>query len=166
EYVGEVIGADDVPPTWRARSRAWAPDIRYLDGEYVLTYGLSTGGLAVATAQTPTGPWTHRDELLVPSAAIEGCPTGNIDQALFTDDDGTLYLYWGSYDVLCVSELTPGARELTGPVTQVAQGRRMEGAFVVRRTALGMLLEATGINPAASRLSGVRSRTLTWTVYA
>lgn len=38
-------------------------------------------------------------------------------------------------------------------------------AFVVRRTALGMLLEATGINPAASRLSGVRSRTLTWTVY-
>jgi len=36
----------------------------------------------------------------------------------------------------------------------------------VRRTALGMLLEATGINPAASRLSGVRSRTLTWTVYA
>jgi len=39
-------------------------------------------------------------------------------------------------------------------------------ALVVRRTALGMLLEATGINPAASRLSGVRSRTLTWTVYA
>ncbi|GAB4084532.1 ABC transporter permease [Myceligenerans cantabricum] len=39
-------------------------------------------------------------------------------------------------------------------------------AIVVRRTALGMLLEATGINPAASRLAGVRSRTLTWTVYA
>jgi simple sugar transport system permease protein len=39
-------------------------------------------------------------------------------------------------------------------------------ALTVRRTALGMLLEATGINPAASRLSGVRSRTLTWTVYA
>jgi simple sugar transport system permease protein len=38
-------------------------------------------------------------------------------------------------------------------------------AFVVRRTALGMLLEATGINPAASRLSGVRSKTLTWAVY-
>lgn len=39
-------------------------------------------------------------------------------------------------------------------------------ALIVRRTALGVLLEATGINPAASRLSGVRSRTLTWTVYA
>ncbi|GAA4700643.1 family 43 glycosylhydrolase [Promicromonospora umidemergens] len=140
EYVGEVIQPDEVPGTWRDNSRAWAPDIRYVDGEYLLTYGLSTGGLAVATAPTPTGPWAHSDELLVPSAPIEGCPTGNIDQALFTDDDGTLYLYWGSYDVVCVSELTPGAEELTGPVTQVAQGRRMEGALMVRHDDLYYLM--------------------------
>ncbi|WP_084468045.1 family 43 glycosylhydrolase [Promicromonospora sukumoe] len=140
EYAGEVIQPDEVPATWRDNSRAWAPDIRYVDGEYLLTYGLSTGGLAVATAPTPTGPWTHRDELLVGSAPVEGCPTGNIDQALFTDDDGTLYLYWGSYDVVCVSELTPGAGELTGPVTQVAQGRRMEGAYVVRHDDLYYLM--------------------------
>lgn len=140
EYAGEVIQPDAVPSTWRDSSRAWAPDIRYVDGEYVLTYGLSTGGLAVATAPTPTGPWAHRDELLVGTAAVAGCPTGNIDQALFTDDDGTLYLYWGSYDVLCVSELTPGAGELTGPVTQVAQGRRMEGAYVVRHDDLYYLM--------------------------
>ncbi|MGV2950986.1 ABC transporter permease [Glutamicibacter sp. AGC46] len=38
-------------------------------------------------------------------------------------------------------------------------------ALVVRRTALGMLLEAVGINPEASRLSGVKSRTLVFTVY-
>ncbi|WP_454859039.1 family 43 glycosylhydrolase [Promicromonospora soli] len=106
----------------------------------MLTYGLSTGGLAVATAPTPTGPWSHHEELLVPSAPIDGCPTGNIDQALFTDDDGTLYLYWGSYDVVCVSELSPDAAELTGPVTQVAQGRRMEGAFVVRHDDLYYLM--------------------------
>lgn len=140
EYAGEVIQPDDVPATWRDSSRAWAPDIRYVDGEYLLTYGLSTGGLAVATAPTPTGPWTHRDELLVPSAPVDGCPTGNIDQVLFTDDDGTLYLYWGSYDVLCVSELTSGAGELTGPVTQVAQGRRAEGAYVVRHDDLYYLM--------------------------
>ncbi|MFJ3406466.1 family 43 glycosylhydrolase [Promicromonospora sp. NPDC090134] len=140
EYAGEVIQPDEVPATWRDNSRAWAPDIRYVDGEYLLTYGLSTGGLAVATAPTPTGPWEHRDELLVPSAPVDGCPTGNIDQALFTDDDGTLYLYWGSYDVVCVSELTPGAGELTGPVTQVAQGRRVEGAYVVRHDDLYYLM--------------------------
>lgn len=37
---------------------------------------------------------------------------------------------------------------------------------LTRRGALGMLIEAVGINPAASRLAGVRSRTITWTVYA
>lgn len=38
-------------------------------------------------------------------------------------------------------------------------------ALVTRRTALGMLVEAVGINPEASRLAGVRSRTILWTVY-
>jgi galactofuranose transport system permease protein len=39
-------------------------------------------------------------------------------------------------------------------------------ALLTRRTALGMLIEAVGINPEASRLAGVRSRTIIWTVYA
>ena len=38
-------------------------------------------------------------------------------------------------------------------------------ALLTRRTALGMLIEAVGINPEASRLAGVRARTITWTVY-
>jgi galactofuranose transport system permease protein len=38
-------------------------------------------------------------------------------------------------------------------------------AFLTRRTALGMLIESIGINPEASRLAGVRSRTIMWTVY-
>ncbi|WP_206422629.1 ABC transporter permease [Nocardioides pantholopis] len=39
-------------------------------------------------------------------------------------------------------------------------------ALLTRRTALGMLIESVGINPEASRLAGVRSRTIIWTVYA
>jgi galactofuranose transport system permease protein len=38
-------------------------------------------------------------------------------------------------------------------------------ALVTRRTALGTLVEAVGINPEASRLAGVRSRGIVWTVY-
>lgn len=38
-------------------------------------------------------------------------------------------------------------------------------ALLTRRTALGMLIEAVGVNPEASRLAGVRSRTIIWTVY-
>jgi len=38
-------------------------------------------------------------------------------------------------------------------------------AALTRRTALGMLVEAVGINPEASRLAGVRARTIIWTAY-
>lgn len=38
-------------------------------------------------------------------------------------------------------------------------------AVVVRRTALGMLVESVGVNPLASRLAGVRARGLIWSVY-
>jgi len=38
-------------------------------------------------------------------------------------------------------------------------------ALVTRRTALGLLIESVGINPEASRLTGLRSRTIIWIVY-
>lgn len=38
--------------------------------------------------------------------------------------------------------------------------------FTERRTALGVLTEAVGINPEASRLAGVRSRSIIWSAYA
>ncbi len=37
--------------------------------------------------------------------------------------------------------------------------------LATRRTALGMLIESVGVNPAASRLAGVHARTILWTVY-
>lgn len=37
--------------------------------------------------------------------------------------------------------------------------------LLIRRTAFGMMLESIGINDEASRLSGVKSRSITWTVY-
>lgn len=131
KYVGDVYGKGQQPSFWPANARAWAPDIRYVDGRYYLTYGLSSGGIALATSDRPTGPWTDRG-LVVPSGG-SGCPTFDIDQAMFTDTDGTHYLYWGSYDTICVSEMNAEATALVGEVTQVAQGRRAEGGLVLKR---------------------------------
>ncbi len=39
-------------------------------------------------------------------------------------------------------------------------------AVVVRRSAIGMIIESIGINGEASRLAGIRSRGITWIVYA
>lgn len=141
EYVGDAIALDAVPAWWPAGVRPWAPDIRYVDGSYHLTYSLSTGGIALLTSEGPTGPWTDRG-LVVPAGS--GCPTGTIDQAMLTDTDGTHYLYWGSYDTICVSAMTDDATALTGEVTQIGHGRRMEGGYVVHRDGFYYLFYSDG----------------------
>ncbi|MGP3925077.1 family 43 glycosylhydrolase [Streptomyces sp. 8N616] len=130
DYAGEVF-TPRTQPAWHKGSRLWAPDIRYVDGLYTLYYSVvGVANIGVATAPTPTGPWTDRGAVL-PSPS--GCPAGNIDQAQFTDKGGRPYLYWGSYDTLCVAKMNGDRTRIEGPVTQVARGRRMEGGFVVRR---------------------------------
>ena len=47
----------------------------------------------------------------------------------------------------------------------IAAGMFALAALLTRKTALGMLIESVGINPAASRLAGIRSKSITWTVY-
>lgn len=70
---------------------------------------------------------------MLPAATQASCPTGHIDQAQFTDVDGAHYMYWGSYDVLCVARMNADATLVEGTATQIARGRRMEGGYVVRR---------------------------------
>jgi len=55
---------------------------------------------------------------------------------------------------------------LTLPVAILVSGAMFAiTAALTRRTALGTLVESVGINPEASRLAGVRSRSIIWTVY-
>lgn len=54
--------------------------------------------------------------MIVPAGG-SGCPTGNIDQAMFTDVNGDNYLYWGSYDTICGAKMNAEATAVTGPVT-------------------------------------------------
>ncbi|QKW22800.1 family 43 glycosylhydrolase [Kitasatospora sp. NA04385] len=140
-YAGQVF-TPATQPAWENGSRLWAPDIRYFDGHYSLYYSVpGAGTVALATAPTPTGPWTDRGSVL-PSPS--GCPSGNIDQAQFTDTGGQAYLYWGSYDTICVAQLTPDRTRTQGAVTQVAKGRRVEGGFVVHRDAYYYLFYSDG----------------------
>ncbi|MFH8462667.1 family 43 glycosylhydrolase [Streptomyces sp. NPDC017991] len=129
-YAGEVF-TPRTQPAWHGGSRLWAPDIRYTNGHYNLFYSVpNQDTVGVATAPTPTGPWTDAGAVL---PADSGCATGDIDQAQFTDVGGQPYLYWGSYDTICVARMNGDRTRIEGTVTEVAQGRRMEGGFVVRR---------------------------------
>ena len=55
---------------------------------------------------------------------------------------------------------------LTLPISiLIAAAAFAAAGLLTRRTALGTLIEAVGVNPVASRLAGLNARSLTWTVY-
>ncbi|MBU2667495.1 family 43 glycosylhydrolase [Actinoplanes bogorensis] len=140
-YAGDVFPLTAKPSWWPAGTRPWAPDIRYYNNAYRLTYSLSVGGIGLATSPGPNGPWTDRGRI-VPAAS--GCPSGTIDQAMFTDTDGSYYLYWGSYDTICVARMNDDGTAIAGAVTQIGHGRRMEGGFVVHRDGYYYLFYSDG----------------------
>ncbi|MFJ3668674.1 family 43 glycosylhydrolase [Streptomyces sp. NPDC090106] len=98
---------------------AWAPAIAERDGRYYL-YFCAEQQIGVAVADSPAGPFT--DALGKPLIAKDGAWQGQmIDPAVFTDADGTSYLYWGnthgyvvplnddmvSFDAGLVRDITP-----------------------------------------------------------
>ena len=73
--------------TWAKDCGAlYAPDCAYRDGWYYLYYCVPDGRCGVAKSQSPTGPFTDVGQ-------VEGI--WGIDPAVFVDDDGQAYIYWG-----------------------------------------------------------------------
>jgi len=75
---------------------AWAPTVVYRNRKYYLYFGNGGGGIGVVTSDTPTGPWSDpRGSVLVttatPGAKVKWC----FDPAVFIDDDGQAYMYFG-----------------------------------------------------------------------
>jgi beta-xylosidase len=131
-------------PSWVATSSGiWAPDIRYINGKYVLyfvgpdTTASSEGfdpAIGVATADSPAGPWKDAGAPLIPARKNTGAGWETvIDPAQFTDTDGSRYMYWGSYGTgVWLVQLSPdGLHSVTAP-RQVATSR-FEGAYVIKR---------------------------------
>ncbi|MBG0856298.1 family 43 glycosylhydrolase [Streptomyces spinoverrucosus] len=116
--------------SWADRN-AWAPAIAEKDGTYYF-YFCAEQQIGVAVADSPAGPF--KDALgkpLVPKGQLSG---QMIDPSVYTDDDGTSYLYWGngrgyvvplnddmvSYDPAKVRDITPA--------------NFREGSFVIKRS--------------------------------
>jgi hypothetical protein len=85
---GVSLHVDDVP--WAER-QMWAPDANEKDGTYYLYFPAKDYDgifrIGVATSSSPTGPFTAQPE------AIKG--SFSIDPAVFKDDDGSCYMYFG-----------------------------------------------------------------------
>ncbi|MBE6648629.1 MAG: xylosidase [Ruminococcaceae bacterium] len=73
--------------TWAKDCGAlYAPDCAYKNGKYYLYYCVPDGRCGVAVSSSPAGPFSD-------IGPIEG--VWGIDPAVFIDDDGQAYLYWG-----------------------------------------------------------------------
>ena len=149
EFVGDAF-TETTLPTWADTSRGaalWAPDIRYVDGEYRLYYVVTettvTGepndnAIGVATAPTPTGPWTDAGAPVVAPRRGGGGEPGNFqwtfDPSHVVGPNGTEYLFYGSYyGGIWVTELADGGTRATGEPAMVAIDNKYEGAYTVQR---------------------------------
>ncbi|HBN90482.1 MAG TPA: alpha-N-arabinofuranosidase, partial [Rheinheimera sp.] len=85
---GVALHIDDVP--WAER-QMWAPDAACKDGRYYFYFPAKNAAgrfqIGVATSDSPTGPFKPQP------APIQG--SYSIDPAVFADDDGSFYLYFG-----------------------------------------------------------------------
>ncbi|MGI8459918.1 MAG: family 43 glycosylhydrolase, partial [Propionibacteriaceae bacterium] len=141
DYRGTVFTAANRPVWATSTSGLWAPDIRYVQGRYVLYYTVTDttlnpgddSAIGVATAPTPEGPWTPGEAPVVaPRPAPAGGFLWTFDPAGFVDVDGTRYLYYGSYfGGLWGTRVSADGLRAEGPPVQVAIDNRYEGAYVV-----------------------------------
>ncbi len=120
-----------------AKKDAWAADIVKRDGKY---YFYSTvehasvpgKAIGVAVSDSPTGPFVDvRGSALVTNDMTRETMIGwdDIDPAVFIDDDGQAYLYWGN-TVMKYAKLKPNMMELDGPIHTVGLEAFTEAAYL------------------------------------
>ncbi|WP_243400002.1 family 43 glycosylhydrolase [Arthrobacter glacialis] len=85
--------AFDVRDSAWAAGHAWAPAYAHANGLHYLYFTADRGSIGVAVAEAAAGPYVDTGRPLVAEGDFAGVA---IDPAIFTDDDGASYLYWGN----------------------------------------------------------------------
>jgi arabinan endo-1,5-alpha-L-arabinosidase len=149
----------DKPPEWIATEVPknnngvyWAPDLLKVGGRWLLYYSVSSFGsmhsaIGLATNPTlnpddPAFHWTDQGPVV---QSREGGDFNTIDPAIFQDDDGKLWLAFGSYwSGLKLVELDPATGKRLNPDAPpfpIAAGKAIEGAWIYKRKGFYYLFE-------------------------
>ena len=146
--VGNAFGTDR--PQWVTNTRVWAPDINYINGQYVLYYSLgdwstpSRSSVGVAVSDSPTGPFQDRGMLV----DYESHGVTNSIDANYVEDGDKKYLFWGSYGAgsgIWVVELASDGLYLKpGTVKKKVAGNQMEGTYVYKKGKYWYLFASMG----------------------
>ncbi len=139
EYVGTVF-TDETRPAWDGPHSLWAPEIRYINGQYVLYYSWARWGrewesnVGVAVSPTPTGPFEDKG-CLIDADAPEIHVKNSIDQ-FYIEDGGKHYLFWGSFSGIYVVELESDGLSVK---------RKSDGTPVFKKQVCGNAFEGVNI---------------------
>lgn len=135
ELVGTAF-TDATRPTFEPNGGLWAPDARYVNGQYVLYYSMSvwggewTCGIGVATASDPAGPFTDHGPLF---RSNEIDVQNSIDPC-FIEDNGRNYLMWGSFRGIYLIEMSEdGLSVKEGAEKQQVAGTYFEGVYIHKK---------------------------------
>ena len=135
---GKILQSKDMV-NWRKRTNAfpstpswgtngaglWAPDVQYINGQYVMYYSLSTWGdpnpgIGVATASNPRGPWVDQGKLF---KSDEIGVNNSIDPMAFVDHYDRVYLVWGSMRGNYIVELEKDGLSLKGGIEEARENK-------------------------------------------
>lgn len=97
----DFVNWTNVTMNWPTTEVVWAPDVvQQPDGSYRYYY-CTPCEIRVGESDSPTGPWKNRlgasDAVLVPDRFVHNAIT--LDPQLFVDDDGSEYLYFGTWGI-------------------------------------------------------------------
>lgn len=128
----------------------WAPDVIKYKGKYLLAYALSANGekqrngIGLGISDTPEGPYKNLGLLFT----SESCGvTNSIDPSLI-EEDGKLYLLWGSFYGIYITEIQEDKNghfriaDLSKK-KQIA-GDAFEGCHIFKRNGYYYLFASTG----------------------
>ena len=110
-----------MPMNWPDSHWIWAPDVLHNtnDNKYYYVY-CQPCKIHVGVGETPRGPWKNilgeSEAVLVPDRFVENAIT--LDGQTFVDDDGSIYMYWGTWGIYkgfgCgAGKLTPDMKGFT-----------------------------------------------------
>jgi arabinan endo-1,5-alpha-L-arabinosidase len=121
----------------------WAPDVIHLGNQYLLYYSVSSFGKitsAIGLATTPTldpgDPAYHWTDHGIVVQSREGGDFNTIDPSVFSDDNGTLWLAFGSYwSGIKLVQLDPKTgKRLTpdSPLSSLAYNKSIEASCLYK----------------------------------
>uniref|UniRef100_UPI00402824DF family 43 glycosylhydrolase n=1 Tax=Phocaeicola dorei TaxID=357276 RepID=UPI00402824DF len=142
-----------MPMNWPDSHWIWAPDvIRHTDGRYYYFY-CQPCIIHCGVIETPRGPWKNilgeSEAVLVPDRFVTNAIT--LDGQTFVDDDGSVYLYWGTWGIYkgfgCgAGKMTPDLKGFTEtrliPNTEAVDF--FEAPFVLKRNGIYYFMYSSG----------------------